>query len=41
MAHKLLTSIKETSSDTSLVAADGWNKMDLKWLGTKQNMGSE
>ncbi len=41
MAENLMTSVKDTAPDESLVPSRGFNNMDLRWLVTEENMGSE
>jgi quercetin dioxygenase-like cupin family protein len=38
--HPLKTNIDQIPSDTSLSEDRGWHDMDVKWLMTKENMGS-
>ena len=38
---KRLTSISETPTDESLASNNGWLQMDLKWLVSESNLGSE
>ena len=38
--HPLKTNVDQIPSDTSLSEDRGWHDMDVKWLMTKENMGS-
>ena len=38
--HDLITRVEDVPSDTSLRAERGWHDMDVKWLITKETMGT-